>query len=78
MASEPVAPIESACSTAPVSSFNVADSMSRRTFMYSRVPAGPRSASRRRRSTEKHSGRSQPSSGRATSKAPGFLSKRAR
>ena len=48
-ASALVAPIASAASTAPVSSRSVARSMRRSTLMNSRVPADPRSASRRRR-----------------------------
>ena len=49
MASDPVAPMVMAASTALVSAGSVAFSKSRSTLMNSRVPLSPRSASRRRR-----------------------------
>ena len=72
MASDPVAPIVMADSTALVRADSVAFSKSRSTLMNSRVPLSPRSASSRRRKVAKHPGSSQFSSGRAKSMAPGF------
>ena len=56
MASEPVAPMASAASTALASAGTVAFSSSRSTLMNSRVPECPRSASRRRRKRGEASG----------------------
>lgn len=50
----------------------------RNTRMYSRVPSPSRSSSSRRLSTAKHSGSTQPCSGRAWSSAPGLRSSSAR
>jgi hypothetical protein len=76
MASEPVAPMVTADSTAFVSAGSVAFSKSRGDLMNSRVPLSPRSASSCRRSVAKHPGSSQFSSGRAKSMAPGLRSKK--
>ena len=72
MASDPVAPMVMADSTALVRASSVAFSKSRSTLMNSRVPLSPRSASSRRRKVEKHSGSSQFSSGRAKSMRTGL------
>ena len=55
-----------------------ADSRSRSTLMYARVPSPSRSVSRRRRRTVKQSGNAQSSRGRATFNAPGLRSNNAR